>query len=306
MACFEVLVARDTCKEGRCLVVHQGHLKAVVALLIGCAVLLLEVGCAGGRSESPKEQGHTQATKKEQTRSPGARVSEETTALEETSAFQAPEGTRTSSTARIACLRQKEGAPLPTNGTEALDDGILTRVLTPKVEAQTDGVHLQIDLRLRKPAGYTINVARATPLESYSDGGYLRKGITNDVIQAPPGIAEIQCYPSENYDFRVRKYAHFEVVAGESGYKSKELECKPGAEITGTGVADIGGYTGSHPVAQAREHFSERLKEGDLVEEAGYPEGPSPPVRVVRDGKVMATIDYDAGGYEVVYCNGQF
>jgi len=179
-------------------------------------------------------------------------------------------------------------------------------VLTPKVEAQTDGVHLQIDLRLRKPAGYTINVARATPLESYSDGGYLRKGITNDVIQAPPGIAEIQCYPSENYDFRVRKYAHFEVVAGESGYKSKELECKPGAEITGTGVADIGGYTGSHPVAQAREHFSERLKEGDLVEEAGYPQDPSPPVRVVRDGKVVAAIQYDAGGYGEIICQGQF
>jgi hypothetical protein len=95
---------------------------------------------------------------------------EETTALEVTTAFRAPEGTKASSTARIACLRQKEGAPLPTNGTEALDDGILTRVLTPKVEAHPDGVHLQIDLRLRKPAGYSISLARATRLESYSDG----------------------------------------------------------------------------------------------------------------------------------------
>ena len=39
----------------------------VVTFLIGCAVLL-GVGCAGTRSESPKQQGHTEATR-EQTRS---------------------------------------------------------------------------------------------------------------------------------------------------------------------------------------------------------------------------------------------
>jgi hypothetical protein len=104
----------------------------------------------------------------------------------------------------------------------------------------------------------------------------------------------------------VRKYAYFEVVAGESGYKPTELECRPGAEITGTSAADIGGYTGSHPVAQAREHFSERLKEGDLVEEAGYPQDPSAPVRVVRNGKVVATIHYNVDGYVEIICQGQF
>jgi hypothetical protein len=50
----------------------------VVTFLIGCAVLLLMVGCAGTRSEAPQEerQGHTEATK-EQTRSPEATASEE-------------------------------------------------------------------------------------------------------------------------------------------------------------------------------------------------------------------------------------
>jgi hypothetical protein len=178
-------------------------------------------------------------------------------------------------------------------------------VLTPKVEAQPDGMHLQIDNRVGKYAGYSISVARATPLESYESGDYIRNGITNQVIEAP-GIAKIQCYPTENYDFTVRKYAYFEVVAGESGYKPTELECRPDAEITGTSAADMGGYTGSHPVAQAREHFSERLKEGDLVEEAGYPQAQSPSVRVVRDGKVVATIHYDADGYVEIICHGQF
>ena len=51
--------------------VHQARLIAVVGVfLIGCAVLLLVVGCAGVRSEAPQkeEQGHTEATK-EQARS---------------------------------------------------------------------------------------------------------------------------------------------------------------------------------------------------------------------------------------------
>ena len=49
----------------------------MVTLLIGCAVLLIGVGCAGGRSQSAKEQGHAEATNKEQTRSPQATGPEE-------------------------------------------------------------------------------------------------------------------------------------------------------------------------------------------------------------------------------------
>jgi RTX calcium-binding nonapeptide repeat (4 copies) len=80
VACFEVLVARDPCKGRRgCVVVRRGHLIAVVVtFLIGCAFLLLAVGCAGTSSESSKmEQEPTEATKKEQTRSPEATASEE-------------------------------------------------------------------------------------------------------------------------------------------------------------------------------------------------------------------------------------
>ena len=47
----------------------------VVTFLIGCAVLLV-VGCAATRSESPKQQGHNEATA-EQARSSEATVSEE-------------------------------------------------------------------------------------------------------------------------------------------------------------------------------------------------------------------------------------
>jgi len=50
----------------------------VRAFLIGCAVFLM-AGCAGARSGAPQEnqQGHTEATKQEQGRSPEATASEE-------------------------------------------------------------------------------------------------------------------------------------------------------------------------------------------------------------------------------------
>src|SRR5215212_4198460 len=61
----------------RCAVIRQSHFIAVVgAFLIGCAVLLLAVGCAGVRSEAPQEdqQAHTQATASEEARCEGTRT----------------------------------------------------------------------------------------------------------------------------------------------------------------------------------------------------------------------------------------
>ena len=52
--------------------VRHRHLIAVVStFLIGCAVLA--IGCAGGRSEAPEEQVHTEATATEEARCGGTR-----------------------------------------------------------------------------------------------------------------------------------------------------------------------------------------------------------------------------------------
>jgi hypothetical protein len=67
-------------RERGCAVVRQGRLIALVGtFLIGCAFLLIVIGCSGTRSEAPQEEGqeHTEATKKEQTRAPEATASEE-------------------------------------------------------------------------------------------------------------------------------------------------------------------------------------------------------------------------------------
>ena len=49
----------------------------MVAFLIGCAVLLIVVGCSGTRSEGPREQGQTEVTEQEQGHSAEATASEE-------------------------------------------------------------------------------------------------------------------------------------------------------------------------------------------------------------------------------------
>jgi hemolysin type calcium-binding protein len=59
-------------------VVRRGHLIAVVGTFLIWGAVLLAVGCAGTSSEtSKKEQEPTEATKKEQTRSPEAMATEE-------------------------------------------------------------------------------------------------------------------------------------------------------------------------------------------------------------------------------------
>jgi Ca2+-binding RTX toxin-like protein len=61
VACSEALVAEHTCKVAGYAVIRHSHLIAVVgAFLLGYVVLV--VGCAGGRSGAPKEQGRTEAT----------------------------------------------------------------------------------------------------------------------------------------------------------------------------------------------------------------------------------------------------
>jgi hypothetical protein len=47
---------------------------------------------------------------------------------------------------------------------------------------------------------------------------------------------------------------------------------------------------------------TKELKEIDVVKAAGYPD---PPVRVVCNGKVVATIDYFESGSSATFCSGQ-
>src|SRR5215216_5377006 len=82
-------------REGEGAVVRQGRLIAVVrASLIGCAFLLLVVGCSGTRSEAPKEKekGRTEATK-EQRHTEATTTAREHTEATTTEQERTPEAT---------------------------------------------------------------------------------------------------------------------------------------------------------------------------------------------------------------------
>jgi hypothetical protein len=228
---------------------------------------------------------------------------EETTVLEETTTFQAPEGTNASTTARIACLRAEQGASSPPpHSTETLNGNSLTVVLTPKVAAHPDGVHIQFDNRLGKGAEYF------TPDSKIAWSAPIPEGKSNQEALLPPGTAKINCSLDGDFDYN---YASFEVVGGDSGYKSLELECAPWAQPRFSSMIASGAdskfelVSSRDQVEEAREYYKKGLKEGDVVEEAGYPTDPNPTVRVVRNGKVIATYWSATLEMYATYCDGQ-
>jgi len=281
---------------------------------ITAVVLISSFGC-GQQGAGDAPSGSTELATTSPTQSPttteetiiaGEESTQTTETTEETTAFQAPEGTRPSSTARIVCLSADKGASSPPNNMEALNGGVLTRVLTPKVEAQPDGVHFRIDNRLGKATTYTGDPSRQPFVEFR-----IPKGVSHHAELFPPGLGEFVCDPSRDFNPYEATRAHFQIVEGDSGYKSLELECKPGMEGRFVGTM-ASGTEGSKfelvsyrdPVDEAREYFKEGLKEGDVVEAAGYPEDPDPTVRVVRDGRVIATVEFRSMNMYATYCEG--
>lgn len=88
-----------------------------------------------------------------------------------------------------------------------------------------------------------------------------------------------------------------DVVDAAGNYRSTELECGSIVEGVTDYVEGAGGERGD-PVDLARARFDQvtHLGADDVVEIAGYPQDPQPTVRLVRDGRVVATIAYDAAG----------
>jgi hypothetical protein len=124
----------------------------------------------------------------------------------------------------------------------------------------------------------------------------------------PPGTGKINCSLDGDFEYN---YASFEVVEGDSGYKSLALECKPGAEPRFSSMMASGGdskfdlVSYRDPIGKAREYYKKGLKQGDVVEEAGYPKDADPTVRVVRNGKVIATYWSATMAMYATYCSGQ-
>jgi hypothetical protein len=160
-------------------------------------------------------------------------------------------------------------------------------VLTTRVESRPDGIHLAIDNRLEWIADLSV---------SHSGGGMgwiVPKGESKRVANVPPGKVEIDCYPSwARGRLPMMEVETIEVVAGDSGYKSTKLDCPREKKMEPYTKEEMEEQKGD-PVEIFRRSNSDSLREGDVVEAAGNTRSRDErTVRVVRDGKVVATAHY--------------
>ncbi|MDQ4126773.1 MAG: hypothetical protein M3151_02255 [Actinomycetota bacterium] len=170
-----------------------------------------------------------------------------------------------------------------------------TRVLTPVVKARPDGVHFVINNRLDAEVGYSFE-----GVDGGGGGNGAPQGESEHVGGYPPGKVKVGC-EKPPVDGVGTDYETLKVVDPQGFYKPVGLQCRGGMAAFG-GPQYAAGAKGKEgdPVEMVRRGLSDRLQEGDTVESAGYPESQgSRTVRVVRDGRVVATVTFfrDSGSW---------
>jgi hypothetical protein len=179
------------------------------------------------------------------------------------------------------------GDPAPPDVARVVCDADGTHVETPSVSPQLDGVHVLIDNRLGFDTGFATRFGNGA-----GAGENAPQGESAHVLQAPPGTVEIGCYASEGA-LDQPELQPFDVVDPDGVYRSVELDCASVVSGTGDYAEGAQGLTGA-PTDLARDRFDDAygLAAGDVVERAGYPQSGTPIVRLVRDGRTLATVSY--------------
>ncbi len=170
-------------------------------------------------------------------------------------------------------------------------DGGGARVMTPEVEARSDGLHIAIENSLGSDADFSVN---------HSGGGMgwsVSPGRSERVANVPPGKVRVACTGRSWMKEKLfaSKDGTIRVLVGDSGYKSARLDCprgKPPGGLKPYTEEDMKAREGD-PVDLLRSELSGSLREGDIVEAAGNTRSrDEKTVRVVRDGKVVANAHY--------------
>jgi len=189
----------------------------------------------------------------------------------------------------------REGQPVAAPFVEIVctkDGG--TRLWTPVVEVQPDGVHVDVENRAGEPTSF------------FGLGNLdVNEGRHKDVINEPPGRMKVACYPFSQHESDTEPVKYdLELVDPEGHWVSTELECEPDSMAQGTindYASPLDGGLSKDPVELVHAGVT-GLEPDDVVELAGYPEAEIPTVRVLRDERVIATFDFiqaDDGGLAI-------
>ena len=171
-------------------------------------------------------------------------------------------------------------------------------VETRQVAASRDGVH--VELRNESGAEQIVHVAAgdSSQGEGFPEGAHTR------VWDLPPGPATVSCADPEDTS-GAGAAAPFEIVDPESVWVPTAIDCD--GEVTTSTLDYFAGAPGLQgepgEVVRASGEGGVQIEARDVVERAGYPEaGDAPVVRVVRDGRTVATVTLmpsDDGGWLV-------
>lgn len=164
-------------------------------------------------------------------------------------------------------------------------DGQTTTLDTPRARPHADGIHIVVTntseydlaLEIRDLAGENAPVGRH-----------------EIVLPGAPGTIELRCLDPVDAAVPPGGYVAVEVVDPDGVFVPTELAC---GEVTGWYADFAPDAVGDpDPVESVRSH--EWVEPGDVVEPAGYPEAQTRLVRVVRDGEIVAVLEFmpDAQG----------
>lgn len=166
------------------------------------------------------------------------------------------------------------------------------RVLTPAVRPRADGVHLEV----RNETGVELSFS-ALSVEGAGRGSDAPHPSVTYVWPLAPEKVFVKCVDSEADPSEIEG-APLEIVDQEGVWLSTRLHsgCRSAVSTSGSSIAGAKGERGD-PVDVARRAFERwGLRPTDVVERAGYPEGEETIVGVLRDGRVVATLQLQGDG----------
>jgi hypothetical protein len=168
------------------------------------------------------------------------------------------------------------------------------RIETPAVRPQSDGIHIELVNATGKRLVLSI--------EDSSGGGMgsdAPRGTSGQVVDLQPGTVAIACYGLDEDDGEVAQ-SRLEIVDQDAQWISVELsnDCQVGFSGITDYVPEARGE--DDPLAAAKGALAPYMREGDVVERAGYRDAAALTYRLVRAGETLATVslfDDGSGGW---------
>jgi hypothetical protein len=152
-------------------------------------------------------------------------------------------------------------------------------VVTPMVQAQPDGVHIDVEVPGGSNIGFIVQDCCGFNAE---DGSF--------VVPIPPGPMPVACLIGDQDPGDDSLFRDISVVDHLGAYVPESLDC---AGATGVGSGDVGPSAGSDPISAAQALLT-GLHPGDDLVHVGYVERRSEAVVVVRrDGEYIAGLELE-------------